>query len=48
MKDSSSVPLLLRIDLARNGTVTLLCREKENDPHCHRVLIKDFFKSYGC
>ena len=25
---------------ARRGTITLLCQEKEGDPHCHRHLLK--------
>ena len=27
-------------DEARSGTITLLCREREGDPHCHRHLLK--------
>jgi len=27
-------------DLAASGTITLLCFEKENNPHCHRHLLK--------
>ena len=26
---------------AREGTITLLCIEKEDDPHCHRHLLKE-------
>jgi len=25
---------------AQRGTITLLCQEKEGDPHCHRHLLK--------
>lgn len=27
-------------NLAASGTITLLCFEKENNPHCHRHLLK--------
>jgi len=26
---------------ARGGTITLLCHEREGDPHCHRHLLKE-------
>ena len=26
---------------ARKGTITLLCYEREGDPHCHRYLLKE-------
>jgi hypothetical protein len=28
-------------DRARNGTITLLCFEREDDPYCHRHLLKE-------
>jgi uncharacterized protein YeaO (DUF488 family) len=28
-------------DRAKRGTITLLCFERENDPHCHRHLLKE-------
>jgi len=32
-------------DRARNGTITLLCFEREDDPHCHRHLLKELIES---
>ena len=31
--------------LATSGTITLLCFEKEVDPHCHRHLLKNLLKN---
>ena len=32
-------------NLAAPGTITLLCFEKENNPHCHRHLLKNLLKN---
>ena len=32
-------------DLAASGTITLLCFEKEDNPHCHRHLLKNLLKN---
>ena len=32
-------------DLAASGTITLLCFEKEGNPHCHRHLLKYLLKN---
>ena len=29
---------------AKSGTITLLCFEKEDNPHCHRHLLKNLLK----
>ena len=31
-------------NLAASGTITLLCFEKENNPHCHRHLLKQLIE----
>lgn len=31
-------------DLSCSGTITLLCIEKEDNPHCHRHLLKEFIQ----
>ena len=30
---------------AKRSTITLLCFEREGDPHCHRYLLKDLIES---
>jgi uncharacterized protein YeaO (DUF488 family) len=32
---------------ARHSTVTLLCYEREGDPHCHRYLLKKLIEATG-
>jgi len=32
-------------NLAASDTITLLCFEKENNPHCHRHLLKNLLKN---
>jgi uncharacterized protein YeaO (DUF488 family) len=31
-------------DRARNGTITLLCFEREDEPYCHRHLLKELIE----
>jgi uncharacterized protein YeaO (DUF488 family) len=33
------------VERARAGTITLLCYEQEDDPHCHRHLLKRMIES---
>jgi len=38
-------PISRLVGLSRKGTITLLCFEKEADPHCHRHLLKKMIET---
>lgn len=46
MQPNSRLIKLLR-ERAKKGTITLLCFEREDDPHCHRHLLKRLIENVG-